>query len=84
MLVKQLGYLGDSQAAGIVLGGRVPIVLTGRADSALERVASCALALLLTRRRRATHDRLRDSRVPDQRQAVIASRLSGRIYERAT
>jgi phosphate acetyltransferase len=49
MLVKQLGYLGDSQAAGIVLGGRVPIVLTNRANSALERVASCALALLVAR-----------------------------------
>jgi phosphate acetyltransferase len=46
MLVKQLDYLADSQAAGIVLGGRVPIALTSRADSALERVASCALAVL--------------------------------------
>ncbi len=49
MLVKQLGYLGESQAAGIVLGGRVPIILTSRADSALERVASCALAVLIDR-----------------------------------
>jgi phosphotransacetylase len=49
MLVKQLDYLADSRAAGIVLGGRVPIVLTSRADSALERVASCALALLIAR-----------------------------------
>ena len=49
MLVKQLGYLADSQAAGIVLGGRVPIVLTNRANSALERVASCALGLLMSR-----------------------------------
>jgi phosphate acetyltransferase len=46
MLVKQLDYLADSQAAGIVLGGRVPIALTSRADSPLERVASCALAVL--------------------------------------
>jgi len=46
MLVKQLDYLGDSQAAGIVLGARVPIALTSRADNPLERVASCALALL--------------------------------------
>ena len=49
MLVKQLDYLADSQAAGVVLGGRVPIALTSRADSALERVASCALAVLTVR-----------------------------------
>ena len=49
MLVKQLDSLGDSQAVGIVLGARVPIALTSRADSALERVASCALAVLVTR-----------------------------------
>ena len=52
MLVKQLDYLGDSQAAGIVLGGRVPIALTSRADSALERVASCALVVLVAHLRR--------------------------------
>lgn len=44
---KQLNYLGDSQAAGIALGGRVPIALTSRPDTALERVASCALAVLV-------------------------------------
>jgi phosphate acetyltransferase len=49
MLVKQLDYLGDSQAVGIVLGARVPIALTSRVDNALERVASCALALLMAR-----------------------------------
>jgi phosphotransacetylase/acyl dehydratase len=47
ILVKQLDYLGDSQAAGIALGGRVPIALASRADTALERVASCALAVLV-------------------------------------
>ncbi|HVW45972.1 MAG TPA: bifunctional enoyl-CoA hydratase/phosphate acetyltransferase [Solirubrobacterales bacterium] len=47
MLVKELDYLGGSQAAGIVIGGRVPIALTGRADGPLERVASCALAALV-------------------------------------
>ena len=59
MLVKQLDYLSDSQAAGIVLGARVPIALTSRADSPLERVASCALAVLVAstpRRERATPD----------------------------
>ena len=49
MLVKQLGYLGDSEAAGIVVGGRAPIVLTGRTVTPLERVASCAIAVLMAR-----------------------------------
>ena len=49
MLVKQLDYLGDSQAVGIVLGGRAPIALPSRGDTALQRVASCALALLVAR-----------------------------------
>jgi len=48
MLAKQLEYLADAQSAGIVLGARVPIVLTSRADSPLAHMASCALALLLT------------------------------------
>lgn len=47
MLAKQLEYLADAQAAGIVLGARVPIVLTSRADSAHSRIASCAVSLLL-------------------------------------
>jgi phosphotransacetylase len=49
MLVKQLDHFADSQAAGIVLGARVPIALTGRADSRIELVASCALATLVAR-----------------------------------
>jgi phosphate acetyltransferase len=56
MLVKQLGYLADSEAAGIGIGGRVPIALTGRADSPLERVASCALALLAAHSATPPHD----------------------------
>ncbi|MDB5842933.1 MAG: Phosphate butyryltransferase [Polaromonas sp.] len=47
MLVKQLEYLGGAQAAGLVMGAKVPIVLTSRADSAHSRIASCAIALLL-------------------------------------
>ena len=47
MLAKQLEYLGGAQAAGIVMGARVPIVLTSRADSAHSRIASCAIAMLL-------------------------------------
>ncbi len=47
MLAKQLEYLGGAASAGIVMGARVPIVLTSRADGAESRVASCALAVLL-------------------------------------
>jgi phosphotransacetylase/acyl dehydratase len=47
MLAKQLEYLADADGAGIVLGARVPIVLTSRADKTLSRMASCAIALLL-------------------------------------
>ena len=47
MLAKQLEYLGGAQAAGIVMGAKVPIVLTSRADSAHSRIASCAIAILL-------------------------------------
>ena len=52
LLVKQLDSLGDSQAAGIGVGGRVPIAVTSRADSAGERVASCALAVLTAHARK--------------------------------
>lgn len=44
MLAKQLAYLGRADSAGIVLGARVPIILTSRADSAEARLASCAVA----------------------------------------
>lgn len=44
MLAKQLDYLAGAAAAGIVLGAKVPVILTSRSDSAKERVASCALA----------------------------------------
>ena len=52
MLAKQLEYLGGAQAAGIVMGARVPIVLTSRADSAHSRIASCAITLLLINHRK--------------------------------
>lgn len=48
MLAKQLEYLAQAQSAGIVLGVRVPIALTSRADKTLSRMASCALAMLLS------------------------------------
>jgi phosphate acetyltransferase len=60
MLYKQLVYLANAECAGIVLGTRVPIVLTSRADSARSRVASCALAVLHARRREASVDNKRD------------------------
>ena len=47
MLVKQLTYLADATGAGVVVGARVPIILTSRADDAITRMASCALAILL-------------------------------------
>ncbi|HVJ09139.1 MAG TPA: bifunctional enoyl-CoA hydratase/phosphate acetyltransferase [Acidisarcina sp.] len=47
MLAKQLEYLGGAQLAGIVVGSRVPIILTSRADSAEARLASTAVAVLL-------------------------------------
>lgn len=46
MLAKNLTFLSGAQAAGIVLGARVPIVLTSRADSEVTRLASCAVATL--------------------------------------
>jgi phosphate acetyltransferase len=51
MLAKQLEYLAQAQIAGIVLGARVPIILTSRADKTLARLGSCALAVLLARHR---------------------------------
>jgi phosphotransacetylase/acyl dehydratase len=46
MLAKQLIYLAGAESAGIVLGARVPVILTSRADGALSRLASCVLAQL--------------------------------------
>ncbi|MDX0434261.1 phosphate acetyltransferase [Sinorhizobium medicae] len=53
MLAKNLTFLAHADAAGIVLGARVPIVLTSRADSVRTRLASCAVASLFAARRRA-------------------------------
>ncbi len=52
MLAKQLEYLADAQGAGVVLGAKVPIILTSRADSADSRLASCAVAVLIAAARR--------------------------------
>ena len=53
MLAKSLSFLAGGDAAGIVLGARVPVILTSRADVLLTRLASCAVALMLAASRRA-------------------------------
>ena len=52
MLAKSLSFLAGADAAGIVLGARVPIILTSRADSVTTRLASCAVAALVAKARR--------------------------------
>jgi len=52
MLAKSLSFLAGADAAGIVLGARVPIILTSRADSLLTRLASCAVAVMVASARR--------------------------------
>ena len=52
MLAKSLSFLAGADAAGIVLGARVPLILTSRADSMLTRLASCAVAALVAKARR--------------------------------
>src|SRR5262245_12412619 len=46
ILAKQLSFLANADSAGLVLGARVPIILTSRADSVRSRIASCAVAML--------------------------------------
>ncbi len=52
MLAKSLSFLAHADAAGIVLGTRVPIILTSRADTLLTRLASCAVAVMVAAARR--------------------------------
>jgi phosphate acetyltransferase len=52
MLAKNLSFMAQADAAGIVLGARVPIILTSRADSVRTRMASCAVAVLYADARR--------------------------------
>jgi len=52
MLAKQLTFLANADSAGLVLGARVPIVLTSRADSVRARIASCGVAMLVAHARR--------------------------------
>ena len=55
MLAKQLSFLANADSAGIVIGARVPIILTSRADSVRSRIASCGVAML------AAHARMRST-----------------------
>jgi phosphate acetyltransferase len=52
MLAKQLTFLANADSAGLVLGAKVPVILTSRADSVRSRIASCAVATLLAHARR--------------------------------
>jgi phosphate acetyltransferase len=54
MLAKSLSFLAGADAAGVVLGARVPIILTSRADSVMTRLASCAVAALVAQAKRAS------------------------------
>jgi phosphate acetyltransferase len=53
MLAKSLSFMSGADAAGIVLGARLPVILTSRSDALLTRVASCAVAVMLAAARRA-------------------------------
>jgi len=52
ILAKQLTFLGGADSAGLVLGARVPVILTSRADSVRSRIASCGVAMLAAHMRR--------------------------------
>ena len=52
MLAKSLSFLAGADAAGIVLGARVPVILTSRADPVMSRLASCGIAVLVAYARR--------------------------------
>jgi phosphate acetyltransferase len=52
MLAKQLSFLANADSAGLVLGAKVPVILTSRADSLRARIASCAVAVLVAHSRR--------------------------------
>ena len=54
ILAKNLSFLANADSAGLVLGARVPVILTSRADSVRSRIASCGVATLVAHARRAT------------------------------
>ena len=57
ILAKLLSYLANADSAGLVLGARVPVILTSRADSVRARIASCAVAMLAAHARRTSSSR---------------------------
>jgi phosphotransacetylase len=59
ILAKQLSFLANADSAGLVLGARVPVILTSRADSVRSRIASCAVAVLAAHARRQAADKRR-------------------------
>jgi phosphate acetyltransferase len=61
ILAKQLTFLANADSAGLVLGARVPVILTSRADSVRARMASCAVAML------AAHDRRKQGKKPQRK-----------------
>ncbi len=54
MFAKQLMYISDPISAGMILGAKVPIILTSRADGVHSRIASCALAVLMVHAKKAS------------------------------
>jgi phosphate acetyltransferase len=58
ILYKSLVHLGNADVAGVVLGAKVPIILTSRADSVMARLASCAVAVLVAAAKRRDAQRL--------------------------
>ncbi len=81
MLAKNLIFLAKADAAGIVLGARVPIVLTSRADSVRARMASCAVAVLYAhappRGRRACRRPERHGHDPRRQRRLVERQVPG-------
>ena len=67
MLAKQLTFMANADTAGVVLGARVPVVLTSRSDNVQTRLASCAVGLLVAHARRTGLPGGGDIKVPDSR-----------------
>jgi phosphate acetyltransferase len=59
ILAKQLSFLANADSAGLVLGAKVPVILTSRADSVRSRIASCAVAMLAAHARRQSTAQMR-------------------------
>ena len=85
MLAKSLSFLAKADAAGIVLGAKVPIILTSRADSVMARLASCAVASLVA----ATRRDIAAKAIAGMTDAILvlnagSSSIKFSLYERAT